>query len=589
MTIQHHEFKENAEAKILHLLVQALIRENIYKTEKDELGYHLIIADKGQLTVPISHVYQLGHIDLAGDITFRDGKKEHLISSPVELLEKIGFATDDPFLKEIISSVDHYALALEAARKRTRELDDAPDAYTYAEKRKRYEDMFSPLTFFEQWVIEGHTIHPCTRTRIGLSEEEGKAYAPEWGARPELIPVAVRSDASRFTSLDGHTMKDILFKEYPELEKAFHAECPDPERYDLIPVHPWQWEHTIQKRYGDMLADGRIFPIKGAKIKTASLISFRTMAPDQSRTRHHIKTAVNIQMTSAVRTVSAASTHNGPVMSRLLERITSQDPALGDVAIMKDVVGIHFEPDEDKDRNFYQKNLASILRENPEADLGKDEIAIPAATLIARSPFSDQLIMEELIERAGGTPQSFIKTYAEAVLPGLLTLMTKYGISMEAHLQNSVVVFQKGVPKRVILRDNGGIRVMEKRLHTFFREVRIDPSTNVLTEERQELVDMFSHALIHNHFGEMIVALARRNRVDEKVLWNQVKIVIQNTYEQLEKDGTPAESLEDENVLLFRPSRMKALVKMRWSDQSIDNEYVDIDQPFQTEEEVFRP
>lgn len=578
-----------ADKAILHSLVQAVIREYVFEHEWSHDGRMVIVSvSSGKLLIPIAKTYILGHIDMADSMLFIDEEGEqHTIDTTSHCLDL--FFKDEAipvFYQEVLNSVSNYALALTIAEDRKQGLETMNnDSLTYAETLQ------SPLTFFEQWVIQGHTIHPCARTRIGLSPDEITRYAPEWEGEPEVQPVAVHKSVCRMTSINGESTKSVLFTDYPELEKAFHDQCQkhgrSPGDYEIIPIHPWQYEHTVPAYYQAALEDKTLFPIEGCSISAAALISFRTLAPLSSRANHHIKTAVNVQMTSAVRTVSAASTKNGPTISRLLQEIFAKDETLShSLSMMSDIVGIHYEPEEMKDRHFLQKNMAAILRENPEKDLGKDEIAIPAAALIAESPVTGKLIAEEMAEKHSSV-RAFLRHYAKAVLPGVLTLMTKYGISMEAHLQNCVVICKNGIPERAVLRDVGGIRIMHARLDRFFEKQPIDHSTNLLTEDREELLNVFSHALLHNHFGEIIVALARRSSVKESDLWSEVETVMKETYDQLKQDNRIREDAEaDLEALLTRPATMKALVKMRLSDQFTDYIYVDVPNPFSYRKEV---
>lgn len=580
---------EKADKTVLHTLIQAVIRERVFPTEWSYERKHVVLTlEKGTLHVPVAHEYILGHIDMGGELVFTGKKGEsERIETTTSCLELFFWEEDKPsFYHEVLNSVTNYALALTIAEDRKHQLStEAEDLFQYAQS------LASPLTFFEQWVIQGHTIHPCARTRMGLSTEEMAAYAPEWEGEPDVIPLAVHKSAFKMTSLDEDTVNSILFDEYPGLQTAFNKTCQKhglrSEDYEIIPVHPWQFKHTVKVYYKAALEKKTILPIEDFKLSTAALISFRTLAPIGSRTKHHIKTAVNMQMTSAVRTVSAASTKNGPTLSRLFKTILQKDQELShSLGMMSDVVGIHYAPRETENRHFLQKNLASILRENPEQNLAEGELAIPAASLIAASPVTGKRIVEEVVEKYGSA-SSFIRDYAQAVLPGLLTLITKYGISMEAHLQNCVVIFEDYTPKKAVLRDVGGIRIMNERLDRFFDEQPIDPSTNLLTDQKEELLDVFSHALFHNHFGEIIVTLARVSIVSESDLWAEVETVIEETYQQLEKDPEVCdEAVSDRKELLARPATMKALVKMRLTDQFTDNLYVDIPNPFQSRKEV---
>ncbi|MCA0988546.1 IucA/IucC family protein [Guptibacillus algicola] len=610
------KFSENlavARKTILHQLIQGILREMILPIdwskdlESNGITACIHLSKKEQVYVNVNKQYTLGQIDIDGDILHRDKNgQNHIIKNADHLLSiltnsgaEIVSDNLEQFCDEITNSALNYGLALTAAEQRKHFVQEeadqmkTKDSFSYAD-RKKVDSIFSPLTFFEQWVIQGHTIHPCSRTRLGLSPMDVSLYAPEWGGQPDVIPVAIHKKYCRLTNM-GSSATQILMEEYPELVDDLHSiageKGVEPTDYELIPVHPWQFEHTITKHYKDLIEDDVIFPLN-SKIKTAALVSFRSLAP-VDRTKHHIKTAINVQMTSAVRTVSAASTHNGPVISSVLKTIEARDPFISKtLRFMGEDAGIHFEPSNAKgdERHFLQKNLAAIIRENPESALGKDEIAIPAAALIAESPVSGKLILEELVENykekmkiesVQVAAEGFMKRYNEVLLPGIMSLIVKYGISLEAHLQNSVVVIKHGLPERVILRDNGGIRIITERLTKFVELDDLDNSTNLLTTKPEELHDIFFHAIIHNHLGEMNIALSRRLELDEGRLWNPVREVVRNVYEDLRKDSNVLE--HDQALLKTKLSSMKALVKMRLTDKYTENMYVGIVNPLHNE------
>ncbi|WP_281657671.1 IucA/IucC family protein [Halobacillus sp. Cin3] len=599
--LQH---QEKASLSVLHQLLQAIIREHVfaYEWKNGDREIHLK-SKRGMIHVIVEKTYMLGQIDISRVFHIDDNGAESAVTTPEQLLDFL-YAPDEKesvqrFYDEMVNSASNYALALEAASiRKTTAVNEAcrrgaETMLSYVEHKKRENASFSPLVYFEQWVIQGHTIHPGSRTRMGLSTEDIRTFAPEWAGNPGVILAAVHKDVLRQTTMGAETASSILFKEYKGLEHAFEAACRQKEvnreDYELLPVHPWQWEHTIKPDYKEELDSGLVFPVPAYTLPMTALISFRTLAPEGSVTRHHIKTAVNVQMTSAVRTVSAASTKNGPALSRLFETLLSQDPDLaGRLSAMKESAGLHYEPKGPLSadvRHEKQKNLAAILRENPEQDLNEDEVAVPAAALVADSPISGRLIAREMMESMEhSTAASFIKAYAEAVLPPILTLLTKYGIGMEAHLQNCVVVFSKGRPERIILRDYGGIRMMSGRLERFFDQLPIDPATNLLTEQPEDLLHVFSHALLHNHFGEIITALARSLGCGEDEMWDEVRRVIHDQYEELKKlPSIQREAEEDERALCSGPSKMKALVQMRLTDQYTDYRYVDAPNPLTKE------
>src|SRR5262249_43010392 len=134
----------------------------------------------------------------------------------------------------------------------------------------------------EQLVVDGHPLHPCCRTRLGMSTTEILAYAPEHRPTVPLTAVAVPPD--RWVSTGAGLAPRLL-------------------------VHPWQRDHVLD-RYPGLRPTGDIVPAR-------PLMSLRTLAL-HGQPGWHVKTAVDVQMTSAVRTVSAAAIHNGPLLSALI-------------------------------------------------------------------------------------------------------------------------------------------------------------------------------------------------------------------------------------------------------------------------------
>ncbi|HKS99986.1 MAG TPA: IucA/IucC family protein, partial [Rugosimonospora sp.] len=144
------------------------------------------------------------------------------------------------------------------------------------------------LADLEQCSVDGHPLHPLCRTRLGMSPAEVRAYAPEYRPVVDLVEVAVPEDRWLSTGTG---------------------------RPPLLPVHPWQVAHVLD-RYPWLVPTGRRIPAR-------PLMSLRTLAP-LACPQWHLKTAVDVQMTSAVRIVSPAAVRNGPVISALLARLATR-------------------------------------------------------------------------------------------------------------------------------------------------------------------------------------------------------------------------------------------------------------------------
>jgi siderophore synthetase component len=171
--------------------------------------------------------------------------------------------------------------------------------------------------------------------------------------------------------------------------------------------------------------------------------------------------------------------------------------------------------------------------------------------------------------------------YSKVVLPSLVNLIIKYGISLEAHLQNAIVIFENGTPVKLMIRDNGGIRIHKGILGEWTEILKINNATNLLTDSSIDLYQMFSHAVLHNHLGEIIVKLTKEFGINESLLWDKVGEVIQETLNSLRKQERYKQVADFEDYIFGKNSYLKALLTMRLSDSIVDNMYVMANNPLQ--------
>jgi siderophore synthetase component len=367
--------------------------------------------------------------------------------------------------------------------------------------------MFSPLAFYEQLVVGGHPLHPGAKLKLGLGVGDVIRHSPELGAHPEVALVAVAKECYRDISLDERGLTGVLYGEYQGLRQqvanALWEKGLNADDYGLIVVHPWQFEHVLTRLYAKAMESGEVVPLGGLRIPTRALMSFRTLAPvqRQGERKHHIKTAVNLQLTGAVRTISPNSAENAASISRMLREIGDREGHFGGrFVVLEERAAAYFDPANGayppQERRELAKNLAAILREDPEAHVRQGEVPVTASALLAESPVSGEPVLMEVLElfaagRGIAEPElaavAFVRRYCEICLPGFLTLMGRYGVSLEGHLQNSIPVFRGGETVRVLVRDFGGVRILRERL--LCQGIRVDlyPGSAVVIEDVEDL------------------------------------------------------------------------------------------------------
>jgi siderophore synthetase component len=375
-----------------------------------------------------------------------------------------------------------------------------------------------PLAYVEQLVVEGHPLHPCCRTRMGMSADEIRAYAPEHC--PIVALELVEVPAERWLSTgDGAP--------------------------PLLPVHPWQVEHVLPG-YPGMTPTGR-------RVLARPLMSLRTLAPMGDR-MIHLKTAVDVQMTSAVRTVSPAAVRNGPVVSALLADLARRTPGL---RILREraagAVLVDGEP---------CKSLSYVRRDAPELATG--EVALPLAALAAPSPADGRPLVVEAVDWGyRGDPLPFLADLSALLLGAALPLLHA-GAALEAHGQNTLVVLRDGRPVRLLYRDVGGVRLSPARLAA--AGVEVPPiHGDLATDDEDALRTKLLAALLSTVVNEVVALLARECGLDPDRAWAEVAAV--------------ARAIPGGRTLFADTMPIKATTAMRLADDPLADVWAELPNP----------
>jgi siderophore synthetase component len=216
------------------------------------------------------------------------------------------------------------------------------------------------------------------------------------------------------------------------------------------------------------------------------------------------------------------------------------------------------------------RNLTVVIRENKENELAPDEIPIVGSSLYNTSPFTNKTVLEEVVDEYIQHRQlsqkngaiSFLNDYLSITIPGFLTLMTKYGVALEGHLQNSIPVFKQGKPVRFYFRDWGGARIYKKRLASRGMNPAFYPGSMTLTDDLNEMHYKAHYTIIQSHIGEMIRLLTEISGVYEGIFWGEVKRVCEEVFRSLTSEA--GQSVQEDRLFFFQEKvNHKALASMR--------------------------
>ena len=413
--------------------------------------------------------------------------------------------------------------------------------------------------FFEQSVTLGHATHPMTKTKLGLTPKEVLRYAPEFRNNVEVIPLLCRKE-----DVVSHGVNTIPKSFTAQLQAHMEQHQLNIDDYALIWVHEWQYEHYLKQHQELLIDTGIVLPIPSLKVSGKPLLSFRTLYVPAFDCV--IKTAVNVQATSAVRNVSMASVTNGMLLSDYVSKIFERD--YPNCFIQKDLGGasLNIEP--------HQNKLSCIYRESIPVE--SNQYAMVAASLITKSFITDQFIIFEAIEMIMAhqgidfetAALKFFESYTSLLIDATYRLMIEHQISLEAHMQNTSIVLEQGMPARIYIRDFGGVRIKNS-------SIPVDNTTGLLTDSFQDLLNVFTHAVLYNHLFLIIDVLGEH--IDRTELYEVIRKYIQHINMLM----TP-----EIDVLQMDRLPIKSLLKMRLFDDGYSYQYATIRNPLKSEGEV---
>lgn len=579
--------------------------------------YKLYPLIKGEcLVIPVSRTYAFNRVEVDGPILHISKGSVSAIEHAVEWLQLLRIKQGDSgqsawvkLAEELVNGSANLALGYAYWEQKKKELKQKANGYGITTAidwvlfQKSHNRTFDSSLFFEQLSVEGHNLHPGTKTKIGMDPEDVFRYAPEFDGVADIQFVAIHKDFAEWSVMNENkeNANAFLFKEYPELRKVVEQEFTEQglsvNDYVLVPVHLWQMEQAIPDIYDQELKKQIIVPICGIRVPCGATSSFRTLVPltNGKEPKHAIKVAVNSQMTSTVRSISANTTNNAAVFTRLINAIMKQEQDLAETFIpVCECAGYNFKSKEtdgykDDQQKLKSRNLSAVFRKNVDTYTAQDEVAIVCSSLFAESPVTEKLIFVELIEKYKDEIKElnlrkaalqFFSEYVSIALPGYLTLMVKYGIGLEGHLQNSVMVFKEGRPVRMLFRDWGGTRIYRDRLQSHPFQVEFYPGSVTVTDSLKEMHNKVFYTVFQNQCGEFIMQLCKHFGLDESELWQEIHRICQKVFEPLELLSPYTENARIDREALYQAEvDHKALTKMRLEPEGKDYSYAAVPNP----------
>ncbi|KKR49333.1 MAG: IucA/IucC family protein [Candidatus Woesebacteria bacterium GW2011_GWB1_41_10] len=485
----------------------------------------------------------------------------------------------DMFKKDLVESNANLFLAMLLRKIYTEQSENKLPRQILLENQLNKDEM---LVFFEQWSIYGHFLHPTPKSKTGLSLSDLLRLLPEAHAKYQLYFGALRKDKARFMSIyeDSESFFQKLFGQlYQKAGLLIEGKGFDAEDYYPILIHPWQYENFLLERIGKELARQDFFLLDDIRVMAQPLIAFRTVFASLQDV--YFKLPANIQVTSVKRTLSSKPCHNSVVLSKILKTLKEQSGLPYPFDVQLEVASLRLKEDYAS-----CKNLSMIVRENLNRYIAPDSVVLPAFALFENSTQDkERSIINDLVEifskgqhisEGKESVLSFFGGYIKLLLPPVLDLLCKYGIGLEAHLQNSIIAFKEGKPDKFIYRDLDAVNICTKRFdrHSFLKN-EFYPDSWTVSGNVSLAQDKVMHSLIHSNIAEMINYISLNYGLECATLWGLVAGEISAHLVHLSADPFfKKEAKEDLDYFFSEFTELKSLLRMKLRGET--NNYIHV-------------
>lgn len=388
----------------------------------------------------------------------------------------------------------------------------------------------------EQAMVYGHPFHPTPKSSQGFTADDMTRYAPELGASFVLHYFACAPEIVREVSLtDQPHAHDWIPAAVSEAAKSKLTAAQ--QSYRLLPCHPWQAEHVKSwPSVQSLLESGLLVDLGPLGAKVYATSSVRTVwDPNHA---YFFKLPLNVRITNFIRvnpldqlerTMDASR-----VMAKLAPVVQGKAFTILQEAGYRTIAPQAATPEEQEKLN---ESFAAIFRENPVVLPLDQDVPIVVASALEEPPHSVwPPIMDAVRESAKKQPQlalsawldKWLRQYLDISLVPLLRLFVRHGVSMEAHVQNSMVALRDGWPVHFYVRDLEGVSISRERAREQDMFGRCLSENSPVLYAEEEAWSRFQYYVIVNHVGHLVCTLAHGSSVPEEKLWHIVGDVIRS-------------------------------------------------------------
>ncbi len=406
------------------------------------------------------------------------------------------------------------------------------------------------LLAMEQWAsLRDRPYHPLAKAKHGLSDEEYRAYQAEFNHSVTLNWVAIRKDWIQ----TGEAINDLEHQHPAQyllpttLVQKLSQELQNKglkESHIAIPVHPWQFDHILEKQLSEQFSEGHCHRLTFTSGNFFASSSLRSMLPCFD-SPDHLKLPMAIYSLGASRYLPAVKMINGGYSEKLLQQCKTLDPVLEKTLhLCEEDKWWAFMPPNASLFDEAPRHLAAMVRSYPKALLDNPDTKImPMAALgtplnNSKDHFFDEWLAYRHLKQTKTSVLTLFKELAYCFFDINLR-MFRVGMLGEAHGQNAVFVWHKGYAQGLLLRDHDSLRIYVPWLE---QNGMADPHycikpghANTLYHDRPEDLLFWLQTLgIQVNMRSIIDTLSLTYGLERDELWHVMKIEIQQLIQTID-------------------------------------------------------
>ncbi|CAM3329582.1 MULTISPECIES: IucA/IucC family protein [Saccharibacillus] len=469
----------------------------------------------------------------------------------------------------------------------------------------------------EQSLLCGHPFHPTPKSLEGFSLSDSLAYSPEYGVDFALHGFAAAPELIAEDWLEaGGGDPDAAWVPAEMREAASRLLPPRGKSYRILPCHPWQARYlrsldSVQR----LLAAGDLVDLGPIGPRVVPTSSVRTVWNPTEQCFY--KLSLHIRITNFIRENSEEQLLRTLDASRIAAAVQRENDSPRFGLLLETGYRTLSLPDaEAAEREPIMSGFSMIVREAPDLSDPSRSVPYVLASLLEVLPGEAEPLLFRAVRenrRSLGGPGSpdapdapgrdqpadqpagrsgtesdrndtsgwrdwidWFRDYADVSIVPILRLYARFGISLEAHVQNSMLRLENGRPSALLVRDLEGISVDRTLAQSHGWIGTLVSADSPVLYSGEEALHRLKYYFFVNHLSHVVQRLAYYSGQAEHLFW----AVVRQTLATLAEDPSDTRLRAVAHDLLASPTLpAKANLLSRFHQRGETPLYVDIPNP----------